>query len=221
MESTDSLSVYFSDSGEWSANALRDGVWYLRQVGLRRPGYFRKGEWVRAKMSEASRKVYLGDFVGLRGFSMFSMPELNEVGRRIADCDVLAYSYLAGFRNAVAATMIALLPLPERLGVRLLRDIFRRNRLPVGGFVVVHVLGRSEGRRAALRFRIVFEAGRDYWMNGVVQATTARMVSTGSGVQAGVHFLSEAVDPIAFMTELRKAGVELHEDCEPVQAMDS
>jgi saccharopine dehydrogenase-like NADP-dependent oxidoreductase len=165
MDSIESLNVYFSDSGEWSANALRDGVWYLGQVGLSRPGYFRKGEWVRAKMSEASRKVDLGDPVGLRRFSLFSMPELDELGRRLTDCDFLTYSYLAGFRNALAATMIALMPLPERLGVRLLRDIFRRNRLAVGGFAAVHVLGRSEGRRAALRDRIVFEAGRDYWMN--------------------------------------------------------
>jgi hypothetical protein len=42
MDSIESLSVYFSDSGEWSDNALRDGVWHLRQTGLPKPGYFRK-----------------------------------------------------------------------------------------------------------------------------------------------------------------------------------
>ena len=72
MDSIESLSVYFSDSGEWSDNALRDGVWHLRQAGLPKPGYFRKGEWVRATMSEASGKVDLGDPVGLRRFSLFS-----------------------------------------------------------------------------------------------------------------------------------------------------
>jgi hypothetical protein len=217
MDSIESLNVYFSDSGEWSDNALRDGAWYIRQVGLvglSRPGYFRKGEWVRAKMSQASRKVNLGHPIGLRRFSLFSMPEQKEVGRQLTDCDVLIYSYLAGFRNAVATTMMALLPLPEALAVRLLRGVFRRNRLPVDGFVVVHVLGRSEGRSAALRARIVFEAGHDYWMNGVVMATTARMVSAGKGVQAGVHFLSEAVDPMALMAELRKAGVQQTETFE-------
>ena len=208
MDSIDSLSVYFSDSGDWSANALRDGVRYLRQAGLPKPGYFRKGEWVRMKMPEASRKVDLGDPIGLRRFSIVSMPELNELGRRLTDCNFLTYSYLSGFRTAVAAIMIAILPLSEESGVRLLRNIFRRNRLPVGGFVVVHVLGRSEGRSATLRVRIVFEAGQDYWMNGVVLATVARMVAAGKGVQAGVHFLYDAVDPMALMAELRKAGVQ-------------
>jgi hypothetical protein len=214
MDWVESLSVYFSDSGEWSANALRDGVWHLRHVGLSRPGYFRKGEWVHAPMSEASRKVNLGNPVGLRRFSLFSMPELNEVGRRLTDCDVLAYSYLAGFRNAVAASMIALLPLPEGSGVRLLRNIFRGNRLPVGGFVVVRLSGRSEGRNAALSVQVVFQAGRHYWINGVVLATAARMISAGKGAQAGVHFLSDAVDPLTFVAELRKAGVQQTETFE-------
>jgi len=208
MDSIESVEVYFSDSGEWSATALRDGVSYLRSAGLSRPGYFRKGEWVRAKTLEASRKLDLGDLIGLRRFSLFSMPELNEVGRRFTDCNFLTYSYVSDFRNAAAAILIALLPLSENSGVKLLRNIFRRNRLPVAGFVVVHVLGRSEGQRAALRSRVVFDAGRDYWMNGVALATVARMMSAGTGVHAGVHFLSEAVDPIAFMGELRKAGVQ-------------
>ena len=207
MDSIESVNVYFSDSGEWSDNALRDGVWHLRQAGIPKPGYFRKGEWVRAKLRESSCKIDPGDPIGLRRFSLFSMPELNEVGRRLNDCDFRSYSYLADFRNAGAAGMIALLPLPEKSGVELLRGIFRRNHLPVGGFVEVHVLGRSDGRSATLRVRIVFVAGRDYWMNGVVLATVARMVSAGKGVQAGIHFLFDAVDPMASMAELRKAGV--------------
>lgn len=214
MDSIESVSVYFSDSGEWSANALRDGVSYIRQVGLSRPGYFRKGEWVRAKTSEALRKVDLGHPIGRRRFSLFSMPELNEVGRRLTDCDFLTYSYLSGFRNAVAAIMIALLPLSEESGVRLLQDIFRRNHLPVAGFVVVHVVGRSEGRSAALWTRIMFDACYDYWMNGVALATVARMVSAGKGVQSGVHFLSDAVDPMALVAELRRAGVQQTETFE-------
>ncbi len=36
MDSIESVSVYFSDSRDWSANALWDGVSYLRQVGLSR-----------------------------------------------------------------------------------------------------------------------------------------------------------------------------------------
>jgi hypothetical protein len=207
MDSIESVEVYFSDSGEWSTNALRDGVSYIRRTGLSKPGYFRKGEWVRAKMSEASPKVDLGDPIGLRRFSLFSLPELNEVGRRLTDCNFLPYSYLSGFRNAIAAVLIAVLPLSEKSGIRLLRSIFRRNRLPVAGFVVVHVTGRSEGRSATLRSCIAFDAGCDYWMNGVALATVARMASTAKGVHAGVHFLSEAVDLLAFMGELRKAGV--------------
>jgi hypothetical protein len=214
VDSIESVSVYFTDSGEWSANALRDAVSFIRRVGFARPGYFRRGEWVRAKMSEASRKVDLGDPIGLRRFSLFSMPELNEVGRRLTDCAFLAYSYLSGFRNVVAALMIALMPLSEEFGVRLLRSIFRRNRLPVAGFVVAHVVGRCQGRSATLRTCITFDPGRHYWLNGVVLATVARMVSAGEGAQSGIHFLMDAVDPIALMAELRKAGVQQTETLE-------
>jgi hypothetical protein len=45
-------------------------------------------------------------------------------------------------------------------------------------------------------------------------ATVAGMVSESKGVQAGIRFLAEVVDPIAFMTELRKAEVEQTETLE-------
>jgi len=208
MDSVESLSVYFSDSGEWSENAMRDGVWHLRRAGMPKPGYFRKGNWVRAKMSEASRKVDLGDPIGHGRFSLYSMPEMDDVGRRLKDCDVFTYTYLAGFRNAVAAMAIALLPLSEKAAVRLLRGIFRRNRLPVQGFVVARVCGLSQGRSAVLDCRIVFRKHRDYWINGVVPALVARLISRGKCVQPGVHFLADAVDPVMFVGELRTLGVE-------------
>ena len=221
MDAIESLTVYFGDSGEWSTNALRDGFWYIRQSGLRSPGYFRKGEWTRAKMSEASRRVDLGNPVGAGRFAMFLTPELGEVGRRLNDCDVFTYTYLSGFRTAMAATLMALLPLPEGLGVRLVRNVFRRNRLPgvdrVDGFVAAQILGRSQGRRLALTVQIVYKDRRDYWINGLALATVARMISGSEGVQAGVHFLADAVDPIAFMAELRKAGVEQTENLEPCE----
>jgi len=211
MDSIDSVTAYFSDSGDWSENALRDGVWHIRHTGLSKPGFFRKGEWVRAKTLEASRNVDLGDPISRRRFSLFTMPELSEVGRRLTDCDFLSYSYLSGFRNAAAFMMIALLPVSESFGVRLLRGMFRRNRLPVAGFVVVQVVGRFAGRGVVLKARITFDPGRDYWMNGVALATAARMISQGQGVKAGVSFLASAVDPAAFMAALQGSGVRLTE----------
>jgi hypothetical protein len=76
MDAIESLTVYFGDSGEWSANALRDGVWYLRQLGFRSPGYFHRGEWRRATMSATSRRVDLGNPIGLRRFGLFNAPKL-------------------------------------------------------------------------------------------------------------------------------------------------
>jgi hypothetical protein len=215
MDTIESLTVYFGDSGEWSANALRDGVWFIHQTGLRGAGYFRKGEWIRAKSSEAFRRVDLGDPIGTRRFALFSTPELREVGGRLRDYDVSAYTYLSGFRTIVASTLMALAPLPEALGVRLLRNVFRRNRLPVDGFVVAQILGRSQGRKLALSVQLVYKDRRDYWIHGLVLATVARTISQGNGVRAGVHFLADAVDPIAFMGELRKAGVEQTENVTP------
>jgi hypothetical protein len=88
--------------------------------------------------------------------------------------------------------------------------------LPVGGFVVARVLGHAQGRRLALTAEITYDKHRDYWINGLVVATVARLISEGKGVRPGVHFLTDAVDPIAFMAELRKGGVE---QCERVQPL--
>lgn len=217
MDTIESLTVYFGDSGEWSANALRDAFWYIRQSGLRSPGYFRKGEWTRATMSEAFRRVNLGDPIGAGRFAMFFTPELAEIGRRLNDCDVFIYTYLSGFRTVIATTLMALVPLPEGLSVRLLRNIFRRNRLPVDGFVAARILGHSQGRRLALTVQIVYKERRDYWIHGLALATVARMVSESNAVRPGVHFLADAVDPIAFMAELRNAGVEQTENFQPCE----
>ncbi len=216
MDTIESLSVYQADSGEWSDNALRDAVWYVRKTGLQSPGFFHKGEWTRVKMSEASRRVDLGDPVGPGRFALHATPEMSEVARRLDDYDVFPYAYVSGFRTVAATILMALIPLPEGLSVHLFRNIFRRNRLPVDGFVSVQILGRSQSHRLVLTVQLVYRARRDYWINGLTLATVARMVSKGRAVQPGVHFLGDAVDAIAFLAELRKAGVEQTETCEPI-----
>jgi hypothetical protein len=76
------------------------------------------------------------------------------------------------------------------------------------------VLGRSQARRLSLTAEIIYDKHRDYWINGLVIATVARLVAEGKGVRPGVHFLSDAVDPIAFLAELRKGRVEQSESIE-------
>lgn len=214
METIESVSVYQADSGEWSTSALRDAVWFVRQTGLQSPGYFQKGEWTRVKLSEAGRQVDLGEPVGRRRFSLYSTPELREVGRRLKDCDVFTYAYVSGLRTILVVTLMALVPLPEGWSVGMFRNVFRRNRLPVDGFVVAQVVGWAQGRRMAMTYQIVYRERRDYWMHGVALATVARMAAEGRGLRSGVHFLAEAVEPAAFMEELRKAGVEVTERVE-------
>jgi hypothetical protein len=215
MDAIESLTVYFGDSGDWSLAAFQDMASFLRRFGLRRPGYFRKGERAVVKMQQGSPRVDLGGRVGLRRFALQSLPEQDEIGRRLSDGEVTFCSYLPGIRVALAAALVALLPLPNGLGARLLRSAFRRTNLPVGGFVVARVLGSSQGRRLALTAEIIYDKNQEYWINGLVVATVARLLVEGKGVQPGVHFLSDAVDPIAFMTELRKGGVEQSERIEP------
>jgi hypothetical protein len=190
---------------------LRDGVWFIRQAGLRSAGHFHKGEWTRTKVSEASGRADLGDPVGAGRFALFSTPELEEVGRRLKDHDFYIHTYVSGIRTILASMLMATVPLPDGWSVRMLRNVFRRNRLPVDGFVVAQVLGRAQGRKQELTAQIVYRERRDYWIHGVVLATVAKAVAAGKGVQAGVSFLADAVDPIAFMAELREAGVELSE----------
>jgi hypothetical protein len=68
-----------------------------------------------------------------------------------------------------------------------------------------------------LTVQVVYEEGREYWVNGLVPATVARMIAEGKGIETGVHYLSTSVDPTAFMAELRKAGVEQTENFEPCE----
>jgi hypothetical protein len=75
----------------------------------------------------------------------------------------------------------------------------------------------ATGRMVASAVQIVYKERRDYWIHGLALATVARIVSESKGVRAGIHFLADAVDPIAFMAELRKAGVEQTENIEPCE----
>lgn len=217
MDELESLAVYYGDSGDWSTNALRDAVWYIHNLGINKPFYFHRGERVSVKMSAASHNKDLGGRIGEVLLSMYPLPEQIEIGQRLQDCDFFAYSYLAGRQLVLAGALIALLPLPEKLGVRLLRNAFRKNRLPVGGFVVAQVRGRTQGRCMVSTTQVIYDKHKDYWMNGLVLATVARMISEGGGIQTGVHFLADAVDASALVAELRKAGVELTETFEPCE----
>jgi short subunit dehydrogenase-like uncharacterized protein len=214
MDSIESVTVYYGDSGEWSESAYRDIVWYLHHTGLRKPYHFRKGERVRDKMSEASVKVDLGGRVGLQRLTWFSTPELDEIGARLNHCDLFTYSYVPSVRVALAGALVALVPLSEKLGVRLLQNAYRKVPLRVGGFVVVRVLGSSQGRKLALSAEIVYDKHRDYWINGLVAVTVARKIAEGSGVKAGVHNLEDAVEAVSLMAELRKKGLEQTEEFE-------
>ncbi|MBZ5682756.1 MAG: saccharopine dehydrogenase NADP-binding domain-containing protein [Acidobacteriia bacterium] len=207
MDAVQSVTIHFGDSGEWSNNALRDAAWYLRKFGRRRPRYMHDGEWVRARLSEVLVEKDIGSPMGRCLFSMSCLPEMAELMSRFKDCDVRAYSYLPSRRTAIAGSLIALLPMPVDLAVRILRPALHGQSLPVGGFNVVEIQGRCGSREVAHRHRLTFERDREYWINAVVAATVARLISDGRGVKPGVHFLVDAVDPIAFIEELRRAGV--------------
>lgn len=211
METIDTLTVYFGDAGEWSDNAFRDAIRYIRKSGIHNPWYFRKGERVSVRKAAPFSKIDLGGRLGSQRFSMYPLPEQNEIGQRLKDSDFTAHTYLPSLRTVIAGALIAIFPLPEKWGIRLLRNAFRHNHLQVGGFVVAEVRGQSQGRPAVLKVQVTFEKGQDYWINGLVLATVARMIAAGNSVQVGVHFLGDAIDPIALIAELQKLGVEMTE----------
>jgi hypothetical protein len=207
MDAIDSVTIHSGDSGEWSNSAMRDIVWYLRRFGRRRPRYMRKGEWVRAKLPEVLTERDVGSPVNRCLFSMSCVPEMAELIGRFKGCDGRAYTYLPSRRTAVVGSLIALLPLPTNFAIRGMRRALVAESLPVGGFSVVEIHGRGEGREVSHRCQVTFERGREYWMNAVVAATVARLISQEGGVKTGVHFLMDAVDPVTFMEELREVGV--------------
>jgi saccharopine dehydrogenase-like NADP-dependent oxidoreductase len=214
MDAIESVTSYFGDSGQWSGNAFLDMVSYLRRFSLASAASFHKGERARAAMHRASLQVDLGSPFGVCRFNMFSTPEFDEVGRRLKDCDVAAYSYLPGVRPALAGAVVALLPMPSGFAARMLRQALSRSPLPAGGFIRVKVLGRYQGSRRALTVQLVYDRHCEYRINGLVPAIVARMIAQGKCVQPGVHYPADAVDPIVFLADLRKAGFEPAENFE-------
>ena len=77
--------------------------------------------------------------------------------------------------------------------------------------MVVRVVGRSQGHPVMSTVAVIYKRGLEYWINGVVPATLARLIAEGNSVQPGVNFLLEAVDPAAFLAQLQDAGIELTE----------
>lgn len=207
IDTVHSVTTYSGDSGEWSNSAMRDAVWYLRKFGRRRPRYMRSGEWVRANLAEVLIEKDMGTPIGRCLFSMSCLPEMAELMGRFKSCDGRAYTYLPSRRTAVVGSLIALLPLPRDFAFRRIRSALLAKSLPVGGFTVVEIQGRSGSREVSHRYEVTFERGREYWMSAVVAATAARLISEGGGVKTGVHFLTDAVDPVTFMEELRKVEV--------------
>ena len=207
MDAIHSVTIYSGDSGEWSNSAMRDIVWYLRKFGRRRPKHISNGEWVRAKLAEVLVDKDIGSPIGRCLFSMSCLPEMAELIGRCKGCEGRAYTYLPSRRTAVVGSLIALLPLPRDFAIRRMRAALRAESLPVGGFSVVEIRGRSGAREVSHCYQVTFERGREYWMNAVVAATVGRMISEGRGVNNGVHFLTDAVDSVTFMEELRKVGV--------------
>ena len=202
-----SLTTYFGDSGEWSNTAMRDIVWYLRKFGRRRPKYIRDGEWVRAKLTEVLIEKDIGAPIGRRLFSMSCLPEMKALMRGLKGCNGRAYTYLPSRSTALAGSLVALVPLPTEFAIRTMHAALLAESLSVGGFSVVEIQGRSEACEVTHRYQVTFEKGCEYWINGVVAATVARLIFEGGNVKTGVHYLTDAVDPVTFMQEVRKAGV--------------
>ncbi len=134
----------------------------------------------------------------LRRVSLFSVLELNEVGRRLTGCNFPSYSYLSGFRNAAMA--IALLPFSEKQEVGLLREIFRRNRLPAGGFV--GACGRPLRRPQRGPESPHHVRRRPPLLDQRHPDGRRRPHDLGrEGVQSGVRFRSEAMDPMSLILQ--------------------
>jgi hypothetical protein len=211
MDAVESMTVYFADAGDWSRNALLDGVWFLRRRGIHGPMYFSKSRAVRAKSAQAMRTVDLGSTIASGRFGLYWTPEMEDVGRHLADCDVYSYSYVSGVRSIASSLVLAGIPLPEETGVRMLRNIFLRNRFAAGGFAVVEVNGRVKGSPALATTSIAFERGRDYWLHGTTLTTVASVVAKGAHVRPGVHYLADAVAPLELIAEIRRAGITVTE----------
>jgi saccharopine dehydrogenase (NAD+, L-lysine forming) len=211
MDQIESVTLYFGDTGEWSTNAFQEMAFVMHRLGFSKRGYFRKGQWMRASLREASRKIDLDPRIGLWNFYMFSIPEMGELAASLSDCDFTAYACLPGTRTALVSSLVAMLPLSENLGGRLLRNSFRKNRLPVGGFIVVHVAGQSRGSPARFKVQLIYEEGREYWVNGLIPATVARLISERKEIKTGINYVANAVNPITLISELRKSGVDFTE----------
>ena len=99
FEGIDTVTIYYGDSGEWSQNAMRDVLWFLRRYGRQRPMYRREGQWVRASLSEVLARHDIGTTVGLALFAISSLHETVELLVGPSGCSARAYAYLPNRRS--------------------------------------------------------------------------------------------------------------------------
>jgi hypothetical protein len=210
FDSINSLEIYVADPSEWSKVGIQDLINYTKKYGSDGLGVFKYGKWIPASFWNLSRiinppqplkqqRAFVNFFPELKTFAQQKKYSRFEIYTAVSPLIFITLAYISLFEKTESDRAFHMM--------RSALEKDRQKNNPYGWLVVI-IKGEKDRKKQQLIAKLAQKPGQHYWITGVVPATAARMILSGQISTRGNFCLSEAVEPITFMQELSKVGVE-------------
>ncbi len=193
--------LFIVDRNDWSLNGFVDIMERIcrnpPEVGVYRAGTFHRRSmltaWMRRKLPGQPHREVL---MPIRWQEIEPFVKAAQPLRAAVYVPMEPSVYFIGRLFARVA--------PNRLDLaaRIAQALFRRKAKRQGTGGILYAEARGRARRPPFRWLIEVPEGRHYERTGQVAALAAAMVTDGTIVERGVHYLAHAVDPHDFIVRL-------------------
>jgi saccharopine dehydrogenase (NAD+, L-lysine forming) len=206
LEDLERLDVYYGDRSAWSRTGVVDIAWHAVHSG--ECGAFVRGGWLRRNELTAARLYRFPTPIGRQLVMPHYKAELSALARDGGYRCVCNYVGLMSVRTLLAMGYArTFLRGDLQRAARLIGASLKRDRERCGGGGAVCVTVDATASRTPVRLVATLLEDRHYWVTGVVPATAARMLMSGTLASTGCNYLCDAVDPRVFMAEMGKLSV--------------
>jgi len=204
----DSVELVYGDRSSWSRTGFTDIM--ATAWGPNALGAYDRGRWGLPPRLGV-RRVRLPPPFGSQIVFAAYLAELRTLGAAERGAKVACYlaPMLGAGKAAAYARASILFPFAPAKAAELLEKAYAAasEREEPGGILAVKVIGAGPDGRHEVRAAVI--ENRNYWITGLTCAIAAQMVAGGRVESNGLRYLAEAVDPTAFIAELRGAGIDV------------
>ncbi|PMB23829.1 hypothetical protein CEN46_09420 [Fischerella thermalis CCMEE 5318] len=208
FDSIDSFEVYIADPSEWSRIGIQDIIHYTKKYGHEGLGIFKYGQWTPANVFNFSRVVTLPQPLKKQRAFVNFFPELKHFVKQKKYPEFGVYTAISPWAIMTLAYISIFMKTESDHAYHMMRAALKKDKQrnnPFGWEVVI-VKGKKGDKKQQLIAKLTQD--KHYWITGIVPAIATQMILSGQISAKGSFCLSEAVDPISFMKELAKAGVQ-------------